>query len=80
MSGKRGFSTQVPVDLQRRVRAVVRGMQLVRGGGYTLSRFTTEALSAHAATLEGKYNGGQEWPHSPRLTPGARVTDPEEGT
>lgn len=79
MTGKRQFSTQVPVDLQRRVRAAVRGMQLLHGGGYTLSRFTTEALSAHATTLEEQYHQGQEWPDAPRLTPGARISDPEEG-
>lgn len=76
-SNRRAFSTQVPVDVQRRVRAAVRGMQRT-GHDYTLARFTTEALSAYAATLEEHHHGGQPWTGGPPLTRGARVSEPEE--
>lgn len=76
MSGARSFSTQVPQAVQARVRATVRGMQLLHGGGYTLARFTTEAPIEHALRLEDLHHGGTPWDaEQVRLPRGARLSD-----
>ena len=64
------FSTQIPDALQARVRAVVRGMQHLYGPDYTLSQFTTDALTGHAAWLERDHHQGQPFP----------TTTPEQGS
>ncbi len=72
------FSTQIPHALQARVRAVVRGMQHLYGPDYTLSQFTTDAMTAHAARLERDHHQGEPFPTTPEqgssLRAGRRVT------
>lgn len=63
---KARFSTQVPTLVAARVRAVVRGMQHLYGPDYTLSQFTTDALTEHAARLEQDHHRGEPFPAGPQ--------------
>lgn len=66
------FSTQVPAAAAARVRAVVRGMQHLYGPDYTLSQFTTDALTEHADRLEQDHHRGEPFPAGPEREPPLR--------
>lgn len=78
MNEKQRFGTQVPQDVIARVRATVAGVQRQGRPNFTLSDFTTAALTNHVREVEKAMNGGQPFTDSGILPRGRRLANHDQ--